>query len=103
MAGAKQEGQDVFTKGIQKVAIWVGFAITISGLIGSYYTQNYKTNENEKHIADIEARVRVLEKMNPELLLQQLKSIENMQNQMDQKITSTNNRVDEVLRILINK
>jgi len=102
MATAK-EGQDVFTKGIQKAAIWVGFAITISGLIGTYYTNNYKITENEKKLADIEIRVRQLERMNPELLLQQLKSIESMQNQMDQKITSTNNRIDEVLKVLINK
>lgn len=102
MAAAK-DGHDVFTKGIQKAAIWIGFVITISGIIGTYYTNNYKISENEKKLADIEIRIRQLEKMNPELLLQQLKSIENMQNQMDQKITSTNNRIDEVLKVLINK
>jgi len=102
MAAAK-EGQDVFTKGIQKAAIWVGFAVTLSGIVGTYYTNSYRTDENEKKIADIEQRIRTLEKMNPELLLQQLRSIETMQNQMDQKITSTNNRIDEVLKVLINK
>ncbi len=102
MATAK-DGQDVFTKGIQKAAVWVGFAITISGLIGTYYTNNYKITESEKRLADIEIRIRTLEKMNPDLLLQQLKSIEQINAQTDQKITSTNQRIDEILRILINK
>lgn len=103
MSTPTKQGGEVFTEGIKKAATWVGFAITISGLIGTYYTNNYKIAENERKLNDIEARVRVLERMNPELLMQQLKSIESMNQQMDQKIGNTNQRIDEVLKVLINK
>jgi hypothetical protein len=91
------------TRGINKAGIWVGFIITISSIIGTWYNNNYRIGEIERRLGDTEMQIRQLEKMNPELLLQQLKSIESMQNQFDQKITSTNQRIDEVLKVLINK
>lgn len=96
------EEKDVYTKGIQKVSVWVGFAITLSGLFGTYAVNNYKIGENVKKLDDMEVRLRMVERNNPDQLISDLKNIQQLNQQLDQKITSTNQRIDEILKALLN-
>ncbi len=98
---APKQDQDHFTKGIQKASVWVAFAITLSGVVGNYYINNYKIGEHQITIAKIDERLSKVEKINYDLLVEQLKQIEATNRALDSKLTSTNGRIDEILKILI--
>lgn len=77
--------------------------VLIGSGIGNYMVSNYRHEQHEKEIARLDARVKVTESVNYELLLSQLESIQEANNELTEKINETNGRIDKVLEILIDK
>jgi hypothetical protein len=77
--------------------------VLIGSGIGNYMVSNYRHDQHDKEIARLDARVKVTESVNYELLLTQLESIQDANNELTKKINETNGRIDKVLEILIDK
>lgn len=101
MAEKKPQGNDLVSLA-QRGSVILSFVITVSGLIGNYYVNSYKISESQAKIEKLEDRVSKVERVNYDLLVEQLKQIEATNRITDTKITSTNQRIDEILKVLIN-
>ena len=96
------ESNDVFTKGIKTASVWMSFIIALGGVIGNYYVNDYKIKESHDRIEKLDSRLSAVEKVNYDLLVEQLKQIESSNQALDSKLTSSNQRIDEILKIIIN-
>lgn len=77
--------------------------ILIGSGIGNYMVSNYRHDQHDKDFAKLDERVKITESINYELLLTQLESIQDANNELTEKINETNGRIDKVLEILIDK
>ena len=94
--------------------ILLGIVIIIGGAIGNYMLSNYRIgelegkvedviNEHDKDIEKIDKRLSSVEKINFELLEEQLIELENNNQSIKKQIDKTNGRMDKIYEILLNK
>ena len=79
------------------------FIVLIGSGIGNYMVTNYRLDQHDIDLKKIEARVKKTESINYELLIKQLDAIQSANAELNKKIDKTNERVDKVLEILIDK
>ena len=79
------------------------FIVLIGSGIGNYMVSNYRHNEHDKKYDELDNRLKKVEGINYELLLQQLVAIQETNKELSTKINKTNERVDKVLEILLSK
>ena len=79
------------------------FIILIGSGIGNYMVSNYRHDQHDKEISDLDMRIKKTESVNYELLLAQLKDIQDANKKLTNKIDETNGRIDKVLEILSSK
>lgn len=71
--------------------------------IGNYMVSQYRHDQNEKDIAELSLRVKAVEGINYELLLAQLDEFNKSNDELKAKFDKTNERIDNVLEILLSK
>jgi len=89
-----------------KIGNWYNVILIVAVIgtgIGNYMVSNYRHDEHDKNYAELNGRVKNLEGVNYELLLQQLENIQDANTKLNDKIDKTNERVDKVLEILLSK
>ena len=89
-----------------KITSWYNiliFIILIGSGIGNYMLSNYRHDEHDKDYVELDGRLKKVEGINHELLLQQLVAIQSTNKELTKKIDKTNERVDKVLEILLSK
>ena len=79
------------------------FVVLIGSGIGNYMVSNYRHDEHDKDYVELDGRLKMVEGINHELLLQQLIAIQSTNKELTKKIDKTNERVDKVLEILLSK
>jgi len=79
------------------------FIVLIGTGIGNYMVSNYRLEDHDKRIATLDTRLKVVEGVNYELLLSQLEAIQHAETELNKKLDKTNERIDNVLEILLSK
>ena len=79
------------------------FLVLISSAIANYVISDYRHDQHDANYVKLEKRVSETEKINYDLLLEQIQSIRDTEVDLNNKLTKTNERIDNVLEILLSK
>lgn len=94
--------EDAASSFVEKFSVYINAFLIVATLIGNYYVGQYRTENNEKEIEKLHAKVAKIEdEVNYELLSKQLEDIKDATKELNEKVANTNRRVDDVLKILV--